>query len=317
MLRRVHETSPVRRGRRAISSGLWGFALAGALSCASAPQRLEYHAYPSEAVGDTLPYAVYAPRDLRPDEHLPLVIFLHGGGDGADCFDEAGLGQYLDRAIESGQVPRVVIVVPDGQRGFWENWRDGSRGYRDWVLRELLPVVQTRYHTLRCPEGCHVMGVSMGGYGALRFALLEPGLFASVSALSAPILDSRRMLELRDNFWFGLFVPVGRIWGENVTCQEVAQGDLFVRWRKPDDLYGVRLLIAWGSGDREGIARSNREFHAHLAKHGIDHIAFEFEGPHKWKAWTPVIARALREQVTPPHAMPEARPNAGPGAMSQ
>ena len=265
--------------------------------CASAPKRLEYGALASHAVGETLAYGVYTPPDLRPGERLPLVVFLHGGGDGADCFDQAGLGDHLDRALAEGRIPRAVIVVPDGQRGFWENWRDGSYRYRDWVLRELLPVVRARYHTGDCPTDCHVMGVSMGGYGALRFAFLEPGLFASVSALSAPILDTDGMLAMRDNFWFGLIAPMDRIWGRDLRRAEVARDDLFVHWRAQADLAGTRLLIAWGSRDRAGIIRTNRQFRAHLRAQGIEHTAFEFEGPHKWTAWTPVIERALRDQV--------------------
>jgi len=248
---------------------------------------------------------VWAPRDLGDDERLPLVVFLHGGGDGADCFDRAQLGGHLDGALAQGRIPRVVIAVPDGERGFWENWRDGSLRYRDWVVREVMPAVQRRYHTAACPQGCRVMGVSMGGYGALRFALLEPETFASASALSAPIFDTDRMLEFRDSFWIGLLIPVDRIWGEDKRRDSVARDDLFVRWQAPADLHGLHLLTAWGSGDREGIVRSNRRFREHLQQHGIPHVSFEFEGPHKWTAWIPAIERALREQLD---AAPETAP---------
>jgi len=282
--------------QRALTTAVAVATLAAA-GCASGPPRLTYQSLPSASAGGELPYAVYAPRDLGPEERLPLVVFLHGGGDGADCFDEADVGQYLDAQLLAGTIPRVVIVVPDGGRGFWENWQDGSYAYRDAVVRELVPAVRARYHTLDCPEDCHVMGVSMGGYGALRFALLEPASFASVSALSAPIFDTQRMLEMRDSFWFRMAVPVDRIWGEDPPLSQVQQDDLFLRWRSQEDLRGLQLLLAWGSDDRDGIIASNRKFDAHLTAHAIDHIGVEFQGPHKWTAWTPVIARALREQV--------------------
>ncbi len=244
-----------------------------AAGCASLPKRLEYTQRHSAAVGEELRYAVYAPRDLGPDERLPLVVFLHGGGDSADCFDQAGLGLRLDQALAVGRIPRVVVVVPDGELGFWENWRDGSHAYRDWALREVLPEVQQRYHTQACPAGCHVMGNSMGGYGALRFALLEPELFASVTAISAPIFDTDQMLEMADSFWWGLLVPFERIWG-SAGRDEVARSDLFQRWKTQADLAGVRLLITWGDDDRGGIVATNEKFREHLRAHGIEHIAF-------------------------------------------
>src|SRR5688572_15218915 len=64
-------------------------ALAGAIaiaSCASAPARLSYGTLESAAVHDTMQYAIYAPPDWKPGESLPLVVFLHGGGDAPNCF---------------------------------------------------------------------------------------------------------------------------------------------------------------------------------------------------------------------------------------
>jgi len=241
-------------------------------------------------------YAVWAPQDLKAAERLPIVIFLHGGGDEADCFDEAGLGQYLDQALSEGRIPRTIIVVPQGNHGFWENWKDGSYGYRDWALREVLPQVQKRYNTLPCPDGCHIMGISMGGHGVLRFALLEPELFRSATAISAPILDTEAVLNFQDNFWWGWFIPVERIWGVPDRAA-IEKEDLYLRWRQPKDLKGIRLFISWGDDDREGIQFTNRRFAKHLQQQGIDHNAFEYKGGHNWKAWTPVIERALRTQV--------------------
>lgn len=84
-------------------------------------------------------YAVYTPPGWRPDEQLPLVLFLHGGGDDEDCFDRAGFGPFLDAEITAGRAPRCVICVPDGERGFWENWHDGSHRWTDW--RPMVPAV--------------------------------------------------------------------------------------------------------------------------------------------------------------------------------
>jgi enterochelin esterase-like enzyme len=266
-------------------------------SCASAPKRLTYGELESAAVHETMTYAVYAPPDWKKGETLPLVIFLHGGGDGPDCFDRAAVGQHLDEAMLAGRAPRTIIAIPQGNFSFWENWYDGSRRYRDWVMRELVPQVREDYGTLPCPEGCHVMGISMGGHGALRFAFFEHQSLASVTSISGPVIDVQKMIDLSEDFLIGLFVPVERIWGPITDRARMEREDLFLSWRSQADLHGMRLMLAWGTEDRDALVASNEAFHRHLRERGIEHHATVFPGGHKWIAWTPVIEEALRVQV--------------------
>jgi len=266
-------------------------------ACSHADRRLDYKWMKSPAMDGFMRYSVWAPKDLEPEERLPVVVFLHGGGDHPGSFDQHDISRHLDKALAAGTIPRVVIALPDGSTGFWENWVDGSRRYRDWVLFDMLPEVQRRYHTQRCPDGCHVMGVSMGGHGTLRFAVSRPDLFKTASALSAPIFDVASATEFMNNFWLRLFVPVDSIWPGSRDPAAMAKRDLYHRFKKDADRKGVKLLLAWAAGDRQGIIDTNRKFQKHLKKHNITHTAFEFEGGHNWVSWSPVIQRVLREQV--------------------
>jgi len=268
-----------------------------AVGCASFPRRLDYGRIESQAMGKPMGYSVYTPPGWTRSESLPLVVFLHGGGDTPESFDKFGVGQALDRAIESGDAPRVVIVVPQGDLGFWENWYDGTRLFRDWVMRELLLRVQKEYNTMDCPEGCHVMGNSMGAHGALRFALLEPGSFASVTALSGPIFDAESVQQFGKRWYIRMFIPVKRIWGPLDDTERIESEDLYRRWRTQEDLGGIRLMIACGLHDRKGLAATNEKFHRHLEAQGIEHEYVVFDGGHKWVDWIPVIVQALDDQV--------------------
>ncbi len=291
---------------RALAIPILGI-LAGA--CATAPRRLIYETIPSRAVHAKETYAVYLPPRFDSAEQLPLVVFLHGGGDGADCFDEAGVGPILDAAIAAGTMPRVVILVPDGDLGFWENWYDRSAHWRDMVMHELLPRVRDQYRTAPCPAGCHVMGISMGGHGALRFAQLEHRSFASATIISGAILDTDKMIEFSQSFLVKLFVPVERIWGPTDHRARIAEQDIFLRWRGPADLKGVRLQLAWGDADRGGIAEANQRFAAHLDAHHIPYRKLIFPGGHKWTSWAPVLPELIARAVAP-------RPRASPLAAS-
>lgn len=275
----------------------WVTLAAVVCGCSSVPPRLSHSVVQSPVMDKEMAYAVWAPIDLDATERLPLVVFLHGGGDSEESFDEFEIGQHLDQELAAGRIPRTVIVLPRGEFGFWENWKDGSRRYRDWVIQEVVPAVQKKYHTLECPEACHVAGVSMGGHGTMRFAYHHPDLFASAAALSAPQLSVEGVQEFADTWWVSLFVAVDRIWGDVSDAETVAAENVYVQWQKQEDLKGVRLLIAWAEDDRDGIIESNKAFHQHLVDQKIEHEAFEFAGNHGWRSWTPVIDQVLRFAV--------------------
>lgn len=268
------------------------FAVVG---CAGQPTRLETTPVQSQAMHTEMHYAVWAPADHRPDERLPLVVFLHGGGDDHQAFDRHGIGPSLDAALAAGEIPRVIIVLPEGHMGFWANWRDGSRYYEDWVVYEVMPAVERDYHTAACPEDCHVMGVSMGGAGTMRFVFHHPELFASAGVISAPIMNTDAMLAFTGNRLYQMLFPTHRIWGSPPRAQ-VEVEDPFVQWRSQDDL-PVRLYLAWAEDDREMIVTGNSRFGAHLAQHGIDHAGGAFPGGHNWVSWEPVIIDALATNV--------------------
>jgi len=295
---RGRELEEVFVGEFAMSARVWGALLCCLIcGCAGAPRRLSYFTLQSAAMGKSMDYAVYAPVSLAPAETLPLVIFLHGGGDDVDCLDKAGFGGRLDEAIAAGRLPKMIIAVPQGNWGFWENWADGTRKFRSWVMDEMLPHVQAKYHTQACPEGCHVMGISMGGYGALRFALKLPDSFVSVTALSAPIFDTEQMLEFRESTWWSMLVPVGRIWGKSKDPVVLAREDLFVQWSKPQDLKGRRLHLAWAKDDRKEVIETSQKFRTHLLSRHIPHSWEIFPGDHEWDAWVPALERALALQL--------------------
>ena len=262
------------------------------------PRQLDYHPVRSELMGGArLQYAVWTPPDFDENERLPLITFLHGGGDDPAVFDRHGLTDDFNRAVLAGEIPRAVIFFPQGDNGFWTNWYDGTRLYRDWILNELIPEVQARYHTRSCPEDCHLMGVSMGGYGSLTMAIQAPDHFASVSALSAPIFDTDQTVQMAGRKMMRLMVPVHRIWGP-VDRERIATHDPFQVWRAPEDLKPA-LTIRWGSDDREGILETNVRLHEHLEERGIPHTAQEYTGNHSWVSWGPVIREAMIEHLGP------------------
>lgn len=269
------------------------------LGCDTFPRAMTYTTVPSRAMrGVWMEYAAYAPADLGEGEHLPLVVFLHGGGDGPDCLDRAGLGVEIAAAMARGEIPRAVIVVPEGDFGFWANWYDGSRRYEDFVMDEIVPRVAHQMHTAACPAGCHLMGVSMGAEGALRMAIHRPDAFASITAISGPSLDTDHRIAFINDPLNNILVRTQHVFGPPRPRSRIEADDPFVVWHDAASLHGARLTIAWGSHDRDVVRQGSAALHAHLEAHGVPHAHQEYDGGHGWASWGPVILGALRTQLT-------------------
>jgi enterochelin esterase-like enzyme len=250
----------------------------------------------SASMGKNMAFSVYTPPNWSAQENLPLMVLLHGAKDSEKSFDRFEVGKYLDQKINAGELPRVIVVNPDGGLGFWENWYDGSRLYRDWVVKDLIPLVQERYNTRKCPEACYLTGVSMGAHGVLRFAEFEHELFSSYALISGRIISPARTNEKEafPSALVRLIIPFKKIWGERdgINSNFTNERDPYTRWLEPP-LISKPLFITWGSEDHDAIIKSSQEFHRHLTEQGREHEMEVYDGQHLWVDWRYAIARSI------------------------
>ncbi|WP_407840745.1 alpha/beta hydrolase [Streptomyces sp. DSM 116496] len=126
-----------------------------------------------------LPSGYYA----EPGKRWPVTYFLHGGGGTVD--DAAAAPALRD--------DRMITVVPDGGlKGWYANWRmqntaEGAANWETFHLLQVVPFIDANLRTL--PDRGHraVVGLSMGGFGALHYAQSRPDLFGRVASLSGGI----------------------------------------------------------------------------------------------------------------------------------
>ena len=121
-------------------------------------------------------YLIHVPADMKKDEKLPLVVFLHGGGEkGGDPakIKIHGLPRYASRG---GLPVRAVILSPQvPEKGDW-NW---------WLLHEetfeLIKKVARKYHVDK--DRISMTGLSMGGFGTWVIGTLHPEYFSALAPI--------------------------------------------------------------------------------------------------------------------------------------
>jgi S-formylglutathione hydrolase FrmB len=141
----------------------------------------------SHARRRTVGYTIAYPPGHRPGDLLPLVIMLHGyGGDHKGGIGGLTPAQALALRTEPRLQPMAMVTV-DGGGGYWNpHPLDDPMGM---VVHELIPLCRRRGLGAP-PHRIGVMGISMGGYGALLFAEKYPRVFRAVAAISPAVWTS-------------------------------------------------------------------------------------------------------------------------------
>ena len=118
-------------------------------------------------------------------EDPPTLYLLHGLSDDDTIWSRR-------TSVERYVAPLgLAVVMPQVHRSYYT---DEVHGNRYWTfLSEELPAVVDRFFRLsRRREDTFVAGLSMGGYGALKWALRDPDRFAAAASLSGVLNLARR-----------------------------------------------------------------------------------------------------------------------------
>jgi S-formylglutathione hydrolase FrmB len=137
----------------------------------------------SRYVGRTLEQALVVPRGGS--RGRPLLVLLHWRGGSPDRLLSAQLFAALARLG-----PRApAILLPSGGGSSFFHDRRGAR-WAHYVVDEAIPAALRRLHA--DPRRVAIGGTSMGGFGALDIARLDPGRFCAVGGHSPAIFTSAR-----------------------------------------------------------------------------------------------------------------------------
>ncbi len=143
---------------------------------------------PSKELARDWTYTVYLPTGYETSGlNYPVLYLLHGnGGNENDWAVQGHIQATTDALIASGEIPPTIIIMPAAGTTWYV---DRKERMESAFFNDMMPAVESKYRTIKERNGRLVAGLSMGGYGALRFALLKPELFQAAALLSPAIYD--------------------------------------------------------------------------------------------------------------------------------
>jgi len=212
----------------------------------------------------------------------PVLYYLHGRGDNEQTLINSGSWSLVEDLRKQKKIGEFVIATPQGGNTFYVNSADGKERYSDFFLHEFMPYIEGKYRIERTRESRGLDGMSMGGYGALRFAFAYPELFGSVSAHSAALLDEPpRRLNAAIRAGEPQALMLAEVFGNPINAAHWEQTSPFALAKK--NAAAIRKLhIYFDCGDRDdfGFDRGARMLDQQLTAEHIPHEFHLYPGGH-------------------------------------
>ncbi len=217
--------------------------------------------------------------DCDSPEPYRVVYLLHGLTDSHTCWsDNAQLTLFANEY-------NLMFIMPEVQRSFYTNMVYGLP-YYTYITEELPKICQKLFCISGRKEDTYIMGLSMGGYGALKCALDRPCQYAGCGAFSA-VCDIRSAMAdttlMRKK-------EIQGICGMDLNI--LLENDLFALaeacGRRPEK---PRIFMTCGTGDF--LHEMNIRFSSYIRQIGFDAAYEEWCGNHDWYFWNESLHRAL------------------------
>ncbi|MFI6935411.1 alpha/beta hydrolase [Streptomyces sp. NPDC050287] len=252
----------------------------------------------SRAMRSSVRVRVILPKSWRSERRrtFPVLYMLHGGEDDYTSWTRETDVEALAENSE------VLVVMPDGgKHGYYSDWYAGRPRWETFHTVELVRLMERQF---RANSSRAVVGLSMGGFGALNYAARHPGMFQYVASMSSYVdLD-----EPSVRFLLGLTsamegTDLKQVWGDPKEHDDIWQAHNPAA--RPRAFLGTRVhlsagdgtpgpmdeghplpVILAGSAAETALPASVRKFAESLHSAGVDVSTDLYEpGTHSWPYW--------------------------------
>ena len=251
----------------------------------------------SKILHKTVRYTIYLPFDYYTSKRTyPVVYLLHGYSDNDEGWVHFGeANRIADEGIAKGEIPPMILVTPDAGTSWYINNYDGSVRYEDFFFKEFIPYIESHYHIRSGKSFRAVAGLSMGGYGALVYAMKHPGMFVSCAPMSAAIRTDEQIINFSSQRWKAIESVVygPGLKGKDRLTKLLIENDPLHMVQTADvkKLKSVKYYL--DCGDNDHVTIGNSTLHILMTEHHIPHTFIMRHGRHNWTYWRTGLPGAL------------------------
>jgi S-formylglutathione hydrolase FrmB len=234
----------------------------------------------SKAMQKKIKCVVITPDNPKAAEGWPVVYLLHGySGDYANWIKRVpALQQHANEY-------NLMIVCPDGGFSSWyfDSPVDKNIRYETHIIKEVIPVIDSTYHTRKGKQYRAITGLSMGGHGGLFLGLRNNELFGACGSMSGGV-------DLKSTgYKFDIEKRIGDSTNNNNNkyWKDYSVIDMIDKYK---DL-GSAMIIDCGTEDF--FYKINSNLHKKMLELKIPHEYIERPGKHDWDYWRNAVQYQL------------------------
>lgn len=255
------------------------------------PATVENHKLNSKLMAREMPYRVVVPTNYKSEKtrRYAVIYLLHGlTGHFDNWTDRSKLAEH---AAEY----EYIFVTPEGDNGWYSDSATVPNDkYESYIIEELIPEIDKNFRTVADRNHRAVAGLSMGGYGSLKFGLKHPEKFAVVGSFSGALQAASLNAKMLGNGWKALTDSITSVYGADDSPTRAANDVFKIVREMPADKAKTLPFIYIDCGTEDGLIGTNREFSTLLLEKKIPHEFRQLPGAHNWKFWDSQILEFLQ-----------------------
>src|SRR5690554_2910509 len=237
--------------------------------------------FKSKALNMSTSMTVILPEYITIGTRVPTLYLLHGYSDDDSIWPRR---TSIERYVED---LGIAVVMPQVDRSFYADMVSGLN-YWTFLSEELPEVARSMFPLSTEREDNFVAGLSMGGYGAFKWALRKPEFFAAAASLSgALVMGKERDHAIAD----AVNEDLKLIWGG----EGLAQTDNDILWllERGAKSSETQPLLYQCCGTEDFLYKDNLIFRAACEKTNYSYTYEEGPGVHDWAYWDMKIQDVL------------------------
>lgn len=238
-----------------------------------------------------MPYRVILPatyNNSNETSFFPVIYLLHGlTGHFDNWSDKTRLKEYAAHY-------NYIIVMPEGDNGWYSDSATVQNDkYERYIVEELLPEIEKNFRAGKERTSRAVAGLSMGGYGSIKFGLKYPEKFALLGSFSGALQAASLTDKQLGNGWKALTDSIMSVYGAENSPNRLANDIFRVVREMPVEKNKNLPFIYLDCGTEDGLISTNREFSNLLIEKKIPHEYRELPGKHDWTFWNAQVEEFL------------------------
>lgn len=245
----------------------------------------------SKLTARQMPYNVVLPLAYEKEKtaRFPVLYLLHGlSGNYKNWVEKTKLTEYA-------AAHRIIIVTVEGGNGWYSDSATVPNDrYESYIVEELIPEVDKNFRTDATRKARAIAGLSMGGYGAIKFGAKFPDQFVFAAGLSGAVsIASWQKADQVPQFFRQMILNT---FGDETNAVK-KDNDLFRIFNEMPAEKAAALPFFYfdcGTEDELGLLAANQQLAAILVGRKIPHEFRQLPGKHSWTLWDKQIVEVLR-----------------------